>query len=142
LSKRIVEQAFKFCSDNKLRLTEPRIEVLKIISRNGKPIKAYEVLDKLSNTIKNPKPPTAYRAIEFWKKYNFIHRIESLNAYLLCEANHFHNGTQFLICDSCGKVIESHLCELPEALKNSTEKNTFIPSTWHLEINGICHQCK
>ena len=139
--KSIIEKAFKFCSNNDERLTKPRLEVLKIISKSKKPIKAYEVLKELGKIIKNPKPPTAYRAIDFWKKNNFVHRIESLNAYLVCEANHFHRGSQFLICDSCGKVIESHICELPSALKETTKKNTFNMSTWHLEINGICNQC-
>ena len=141
LMKKIIKNALKFCSKSNVRLTEPRLEVLKIISNSEKPIKAYEVLDKLASKMKNPKPPTAYRAIEFWMKHNFIHRIESLNAYLACEENHLHKGSQFLICESCGKVIESHICELPEAFKKSTRKNTFIPSTWNLEINGICNLC-
>ena len=134
-------RALKFCDENKLRLTEPRLEVLKIISLSSKPIKAYEILDKLSEVINNPKPPTAYRAIEFWQKYNFVHRIESLNSYMICEADHLHKGSQYMICDGCGIVIETHLCKLPAALAKSIKKKTFIPSRWSLEINGMCGQC-
>ena len=141
MNKSIEKKALKFCIENKLRLTEPRLEVLKIITFSKKPIKAYEVLEKLGKFINNPKPPTAYRAIDFWQKYNFIHRIESLNAYLSCDADHLHKGSQFLICDDCGGVIESHLCELPHSLKISSEKNAFSPSRWSLEINGLCSQC-
>ncbi len=110
------------CKTNKWRLTEPRLKVLKIISLSNRPIKAYDILKKLGDLIKNPKPPTAYRAIEFWEKHNFIHRIESLNAYAVCNKKHTHNGSQFLICNDCGKVIESDLFDLPQILKKKHAK--------------------
>lgn len=116
------EQIIKICKQNKWRLTEPRLEVLRIISLSKNPIKAYDILKKLANKIKNPKPPTAYRAIQFWQKHKFIHRIESLNAYQACSHGHSHAGAQFLICDDCGKVIESNLHEIPEILKKKHRK--------------------
>ena len=142
MSNLTLKKASKFCVDKKYRFTEPRQKVLKIIASSKKPIKAYEILDRLSKVMKNPKPPTAYRAIEFWNKSNFIHRIESLNAYSICEAQHLHKGSQFLICDDCGKVIESHFCELPSILKENLSNKAFIPSKWNIEINGKCNQCK
>ena len=135
------KKAIKFCEENKHRLSLPRLEVLKIIGASKKPMKAYEILEKLAEKIANPKPPTAYRAIDFWLKHNFIHRIESLNAYQACSHGHSHAGAQFLICDDCGKVIESNLHEIPEILKKSTDNNAFKPLRWNLEINGLCNQC-
>ena len=136
--KKIVE----ICKKNKWRLTIPRLEVLRIISISKKPIKAYDILKKLGSKIKNPKPPTAYRAIEFWQKHNFIHRIESLNAYATCNQRHTHTGTQFLICNDCGKVTESNLIiNLPKILQKTTPKDSFKPLRWNLEINGICNRC-
>ena len=136
------EKIIEICKKNKWRLTEPRLEVLRIISHSKKPIKAYDILKKLANKIKNPKPPTAYRAIEFWQKHNFIHRIESLNAYSACNQDHTHSGAQFLICDDCGKVIESNfIANIPKILEKTTSKSTFKPLRWNLEVNGICNQC-
>ncbi len=135
------EKIIEICKKNNWRLTKPRLEVLKIISLYKRPIKAYDILKKLANKINNPKPPTAYRAIRFWEKHNFIHRIESLNAYAVCNQSHIHIGSQFFICDDCGKVIESKLHDLHEILKKSTEKNTFKLLSWNLEIKGICNQC-
>jgi Fur family zinc uptake transcriptional regulator len=135
------EKIIEICKKNGWRLTEPRLDVLKIISFSKRPIKAYDILKKLSTKTKIIKPPTVYRAIEFWQKHNFIHRIESLNAYSICSENHIHTGSQFLICDDCGKVIESHISELPQILTKIIEKNTFKPTRWNFEINGICSQC-
>ena len=141
MEKEIINKAKQFCLKNKHRLTHPRLEVLKIISQSTKPIKAYEILNKLGNVIKNPKPPTAYRSIDFWLKYNFIHKIQSLNAYLLCTENHLHKGSQYLICDGCGKVTESHFCKLPSIISKNIKKNFFNPTQWNLEINGLCSKC-
>lgn len=139
--KDFVEKAIIFCKENKLRLSESRISVLKIINSSKKPIKAYDILTKLSKKTKNPKPPTAYRAIDFWAKHNFIHRIESLNAYASCKAQHLHAGSQFMICDDCGCVIESHFCDLPVIFKKAIKKKTFTISKWNLEIKGSCGKC-
>ena len=64
MKKKILKKAEEFCIKNKHRLTEPRSIVLKIISSSSKPLKAYQILEELGKAIKNPKPPTAYRAIE------------------------------------------------------------------------------
>lgn len=138
----VIEQAKLFCVQQKERLTKPRLEVLKIIAASSKPIGAYEILGKLGQVIDSPKPPTAYRAIEFWQKKGFIHRIESLNAYMMCGADHRHKGGQFMICDDCGVVIETHLCELPKPLQDATKQNTFHAESWNLEIHGLCGACK
>jgi Fur family zinc uptake transcriptional regulator len=115
--------------------------VLKIITSSKKPLGAYEILEKLGQKIKDPKPPTAYRAIEFWQNIGFIHRIESISAYVACEAGHQHKGSQFMICDDCGDVTETHLCHLPKPLKDSAIQNTFTPSRWNFEIHGECAKC-
>jgi len=139
--KRNINEVLEFCEKNKLRITKPRLKVLNIIFSSNKPIKAYEILDQLGKQILNPKPPTAYRAIDFWLKHNFIHRIESLNAYYACETDHLHNGSQFLICTDCGEVTESQICELPNNLKKTIKKNSFLPTKWNLEVNGVCRKC-
>ena len=135
------KKAINFCLKNKHRLTIPRLNVLIILTSSSKPLTAYQILKKMSKLMKNPKPPTAYRAIEFWKKYHFVHRIESLNAYSICSENHTHSGGQFMICNDCGKVVETHLCNLPSALKKIVKEQMFTLSNWNLEINGVCKKC-
>ena len=141
MNSSLEKKALNFCIKNKHRYTKPRENVLKIISSSNRPIKAYHVLKQLAKVLKNPKPPTAYRAIEFWERYNFIHRIESLNAFYVCEAEHLHSGSQFLICNQCGEVTESHICEIPKIIKEKIEKNIFSAKSWNLEVKGVCAKC-
>lgn len=130
-----------YCMANGLQFTAPRRAVLKIIAASKKPLGAYDVLEKLGKHLKNPKPPTAYRALEFLQTHGLIHRIESLNAYLACHAGHRHQGSQFMICTSCGNVGEAHICALPEALQKQAAKSGFTPAYWSAEIHGLCSAC-
>jgi Fur family zinc uptake transcriptional regulator len=142
LSQKVIEQAKVFCIEQKQRLTRPRIEVLKIIAESPKPIGAYAILGELSLVLDQPKPQTVYRAIDFWLETGFIHSLKSLNAYILCRTGHKHEGSQFMLCDVCGKAIEAPFSDMPQVLKDYMAKESFIPFQWALEIHGSCSECQ
>lgn len=131
-----------FCEEQKLRLSDVREWVYEIILSSDKPIGAYNVLEELGKKIDNPKPPTAYRAIEFLQEHGFVHRIESLNAYVPCHIDHVHLGSQFMICDTCSTVIEAHLCHLPQEIDKKINDQGFKLSHWGMEIHGQCKDCQ
>lgn len=137
----LLKQAEEFCKESGIRFTEPRRHVLQIIAASKTPLGAYDILERLGAYIENPKPPTAYRAIEFLSDHGFIHRIESLNAYVLCGTDHRHQGSQFLICDSCGKVVEAHVCEMPPSLQAQASREAFTVRRWNAELHGLCRAC-
>jgi Fur family zinc uptake transcriptional regulator len=130
-----------YCETHNHRFTDPRGFVFEIVLLAKKPVTAYEVLESLGHKIQGAKPPTAYRALDFLKEHGFIHRIESLNAYVACHENHHHHGSQFMICDSCGNVEEAHLCHLPEGLKHQAEAKNFQVAQWNVELHGLCGKC-
>lgn len=138
---KLTKQVEAFCADRGIRFTEPRRYVLEIVAAAKKPIGAYDILAALGKKIENPKPPTAYRAIEFLEENGFVHKIESLNAFVLCHTDHRHNGSQFLICDSCGDVTEAHLCHVPDDLSRKTQEAGFRVSSWNTELHGTCKNC-
>ena len=137
----IIKQADDYCKTNGHRFTEPRQYVLQIVDRAKRPLTAYDILDHLGQYLDKPKPPTAYRAIEFWQEHGFIHRIESLNAYILCSAGHTHEGSQFMICDDCGNVTEAHICSIPPSLKDKAQLHKFSVKHWSVELHGLCENC-
>ncbi len=138
---KLVKDVESFCKEQGIRFTDSRRHVLEIIAAAAKPIGAYDILKALGKYIDNPKPPTAYRAIEFLMEHDYIHRIESLNAYVVCGTDHKHHGSQFMVCDSCGKVIEAHLCSVPTDLARQAEKQGFRLSRWDAELHGKCSEC-
>lgn len=138
---KLVRAVEAYCKERGIRFTEPRQRVLEIIASANKPVGAYAVLESLGAHIDNPKPPTAYRAIDFLVEHGFVHKIESLNAFVVCSTDHRHMGSQFMVCDHCGKVIEAHLCHLPKDLATAAQKQGFTLSRWDAELHGTCRDC-
>ena len=132
-------QAKKYCDRNKHRFTEPRQKVLNAIVKQKAPVTAYDLL-KILSINKDVKPPTIYRAIDFWSKHGFIHRVESLNAYIYCDKDHKHEGSQIAICDKCGITKEIHLDNL-NISQRLKEEESFSVSNWSFEIHGMCQNC-
>lgn len=141
LKQNILKKFQTTCKQRGLKVTNPRMHVFQIISQSSHPLTAYEILETLSKTIDKPKPPTVYRALNFLAQYGFIHRIESLKAYIICNEDHHHSGSQFLICDSCNRAEEIHLCQVPESLDKKTKERGFKLSHWNVELHGLCENC-
>ena len=133
--------AERICEDNGLRFTPIRKKVLKVIWDNHQAIKAYDILERLQEEDKSAKPPTAYRALEFLLENGFIHRIESLNAYIGCpNPDHIHHF-QLLICNNCGTVEEMDEPGLSEMVEQSVKKYDFEIAQQVVEVHGLCGSC-
>lgn len=136
-----IEQAEDFCAKQGLRLTLPRAQVLGIVVEHGGPVTAYQILDRLGTLVKNPKPPTVYRALEFLQESGLVHRIESMNAYVACHAGHAHGNAQFLICDDCGDVREIDIPHIAHDVLKGAETAGFKAKRHNTEIHGQCSGC-
>jgi Fur family transcriptional regulator, zinc uptake regulator len=62
-------------------------KVLEALHKSGKPLSAYELLDKL-HKFGIKAPPTVYRALETLVERGLVHRIESLGAFVACHDMH------------------------------------------------------
>ena len=89
-------RAEQICLERKCNFTEIRKKVFELIWKSHKPIKAYDLLALLSSQDFVEKPPTVYRALDFLQENHFIHRIESMNAYIGCNAEHHSSDSKFL----------------------------------------------
>jgi Fur family zinc uptake transcriptional regulator len=134
----LLKRAEEHCAETGSRFTAPRAAVLGVVLRVAAPLSAYDILDEMPA---GTKPQTVYRALEFWQKEGFIHHIGSLNAYVACRAGHRHTGAQFLICDHCGSIAESHMCHMPRAFSNEAREKDFSVRHWVLELHGHCRKC-
>lgn len=125
-----------------LRLTPLRREVLELVASAGKPVKAYDLLDRLREKHGNAAPPTVYRALDFLLENSFIHKLESINAYVSCHHPAEAHQVPFLICDKCQcaqEVCDERVAELIEA---QAKAFGFRPQAQTLEVHGICKNCR
>lgn len=137
----LLKKAEVHCEQNQLRLTGPRKHVLRIVMEAGRPLGAYDILKQLALCIEEPKPPTVYRALQFWCEEGFIHALDSLKAYIACSHGHHIGEAQFFICNTCGDVSEEHSLIDKAALKASIIKHQFKIKTCTTEIKGQCVNC-
>ncbi len=76
------------------------------MAQADKPVKAYDLLDRLRDRHGNAAPPTVYRALDFLLEHGFIHKLESINAFVYCPHPADSHQVPFLICDVCSSAVE------------------------------------
>jgi len=139
---RVIQEVEQRCARDHLRLTPTRRRVLELVLEAEGPVKAYDLLDQLKSEQPNAAPPTVYRALEFLLEHHFIHRLETLNAFVSCfHPKHQHYG-QFLICEDCGAVREVAENRLSDDLARLARDADFTPTRQVLEVYGTCGKCR
>jgi len=136
-----MEMAESLCEKKGLRFTKIRRRVLELVWNNHQAIKAYDILEMLQKEHVSAKPPTAYRALDFLLEHGFIHRIESLNAYIGCPHPQHLHSFQLLICNQCGLVKEMDKPDLSTKLDNYAKEYEFSLVSQVVELHGLCKKC-
>lgn len=141
--KELVTRAKNTCDTRGVRFTPTREQVFRLLAEKDGAIGAYELLELLKETDPAAKPATIYRALEFLGKEGFVHKIESINAFVLC--HHFsdcEHPVQLLICDECGHVEEIQSDNFDLALRSMADANGFKISHQIVEAHGFCQNCR
>ncbi len=127
---------------NSLKVTQPRLKVLEIISRKDSAISQPE-LEKLLG--KDIDRVTLYRVLASFEEKGIIHKIFDLHGtatYAMCSTNcseHDHHDQHVhFICRVCNSVY---------CLEDMTLPKVSIPADFSLEaiaVNalGVCNHCK
>ena len=132
------------CNERGLRLTPIRARVLQLVADAGKPIKAYDLLERVRDGegAGAAAPPTVYRALDFLLANGFIHTLESINAFVACHhPNATRHSVPFLICEGCNAAIELEDASIVAALDAAARSHGFAPQAQTLEVHGLCARC-
>jgi len=139
----LITKARQVCEKRGARLTTTRGEVLKLLAQHEGAVGAYDLLAQLQKLDPNAKPATIYRALDFLSQQGFVHKIESINAFVMChhisDCNH---PVQLLICDECGHVDEIQSDHLDLALRTMADASGFQISHQIVEAHGRCQRCQ
>ena len=137
------------CQQRGLRLTPIRARVLGLIADGGKPLKAYDLLDQITQDKGRDgagagaaAPPTVYRALDFLLANGFIHKLESVNAFVACHhPSTAQHSVPFLICDRCHSATELEDASIVASLDAAARGLGFAPQAQTLEVHGLCAKC-
>ncbi len=128
---------------DKQKLTKNSKLVLEALKVSKEPMSAYAIIDKLRDSGIS-SPPTVYRALRQLMDLNLVHRLESINSFLVCDHpphHENHDEVAFAICDECGQVEELSDQILSSAMSNLAENAAFKVKTSTVEIHGSCSNC-
>ncbi|MBY3125488.1 Fur family transcriptional regulator [Rhizobium laguerreae] len=127
-----------------LKLTRNQCLVLSVLQSSDQPLSAYTILDRLRDDGLRA-PLQIYRALDKLMEAGRIHRLESMNAFVVC--CHSKHGqihpriTAFEICEACGKVNEFHDSKIEHALGRRAKGSGFKIRSTTIEVHGLCGEC-
>ena len=123
-------------------LTRNQICVLERLEVATGPLSAYTLLDQLREQGFRA-PLQVYRALDTLIKAGFVHRLESLNAFVACaeEHDHGHGMAAFAICDRCGQAAELSDHAIEHRLEDWVRSTGFQPKKAVIEFRGTCGKC-
>ena len=134
--------AEKICDERNLRLTPLRRRVLELVWTRHAPVGAYDILGALKKGEGALEPPTVYRALKFLQEAGLVHRIDSLNAFIGCEAPQEGHAAQFLVCRKCNRVMELDDPAISKLLIEKARVLGFVTDAQDIEIKGLCATCR
>ncbi|PHQ82484.1 MAG: transcriptional repressor [Coxiella sp. (in: Bacteria)] len=128
------------------KLTELRKDILDVLLKIKKPLKAYDLLEHVKKIRPNAKPPTVYRVLDFLVNKGVLHRLDKHNAYALCQLDHSHDIGQtdidiLLVCKMCMGVTELSDRVLTALIDKIQEERSMIIDSKQIELQCICKSC-
>jgi len=131
----------KILRENKLKVTQPRLQVLAMVAEKKAAISQPELEKKLGSSIDRV---TLYRALSAFEEKGILHKIFDLQGtatYALCSnsCTHQHHHDQHLhfLCERCNNVF----CLDEFVLPQINLPAGYTLNSVHVHAIGLCPSC-
>lgn len=145
LTPQAIEQqlatAEQLCKQRQKRLTPIRKQVLELLIKAQRGLKAYELLDLVKEIQPNAAPPTVYRALDFLTEEGLIHRLDAINAWTACVDVAGEPHDLLVVCTQCGAVAELRAPHLSQEITKCIVQAGFALSSPETELRALCLNC-
>ena len=124
------------------KVTQPRKQVLKVLTQAQKPVSPYDVQKILQQRGEHLDHVTIYRILDLLCLLNLAHKVLLSGGFVKCALGDEEGCHRFMVCRQCGafqEFADKSLCE---------EENELA---WHLgfrteqhfsEFFGLCAKCQ
>jgi len=142
LTTEIVKDFKKFIRKKGLKYTSEREEILKEILKSKDHFDVDELYMKLRKKGSKVSKASVYRTIPLLVEAGYIQEVYKQDARSYYELTldklpHIH-----FICVKCKNVDEILDNYLAELIQKEAKNKNYTPLTYHLEIFGMCSDCK
>ncbi|MCG2842342.1 transcriptional repressor [Sandaracinobacter sp. RS1-74] len=122
--------------------TDLRAQVFEALARDGRPVSAYDVAERLSaETGRRIAANSVYRILDLFVEHNLAKRVESRNAYVANTHPSCAHDCIFLVCEACGRIDHIDDDNLAKNMRARAELGGFAPRRPVLELLGLCRAC-
>ncbi|MEM9234642.1 MAG: transcriptional repressor [Pseudomonadota bacterium] len=140
-----VSASMDVCDHTHEDLTRNEKLVVEVLGRENGPMKAYELLAALKD--KGVKAPmTVYRALDRLEAKGLVHKLDGINAFVICNHDAPHRVQIFLICTLCSHVEEIREHEVAQldwnAFGHLCDPAGFEAEATRIEVRGTCSKCQ
>ena len=137
-----LEDAAAICRRRGGRFTPQRRAVLATMLAAGRPLTAYELRDLVQPADPAITSASVYRSLDFLLELGLVHQLKSTRSFIACDhPDHPHAG-HYLICSTCGVVVEVEDKRVAEATQDLGERHGFALDHRTLELTGVCGACQ
>lgn len=146
LVDKLLQHAQEKCLEAGGRFTDKRKDILENLIRAENPLSAYDLADLYNqNNDKRIQPMSVYRILDFFIEMKLVHKLPTLNKYIVCShlaCKHNHQDQYFVVCKNCGNAQEISMnTELTQELKKSVSSVGFQLVDAQFELLGLCENC-
>lgn len=134
-----LKRALAVLEQASMRLTQPRIAILKALIADHGPFSVDEVRSLAGS--KDLDRVTVYRCLTAFEEIGLVRRCEfgdSTSRYEYSGGEHHHHH---VVCKRCRKTENVEEC-IPKALVNSIRSMGYADVSHSLEFFGVCKKCQ
>jgi len=123
------------------KVTQPRRQVLEVLSKAQRPLSPYDIQRRLRQQGKRLNHVTIYRTLDLFCSLNLAHKLLSTGGFVKCTLGNKEGCHRFMVCQCCGAIQEfadKGLCQE----ENEFARNLGFHTEHHLsEFSGLCSRC-
>jgi len=123
------------------KLTKQRLAVLAVIAKSGEHLSPAQIYERAKADCPQIGLTTVYRVLAILTRLGIVRRVhfdQGCHSYALAGQGHRH----YLVCTSCGSVVEFEGCDISALLEAVAAQTGFeIEGHW-LQLFGKCPACQ
>ena len=137
-AEKAIEAALEVLRANGLRVTNPRMAMLGILTREHGPFSAEELHRRMGDG--GCDVVTVYRSLQAMEEVGVLRRCDFGDGTYRYEFNSGEHHHHHIICRNCRSVETLDLC-VADSLERLARSKGYLNVTHTLEVFGICPAC-
>jgi len=124
------------------KVTQPRKQVLKALTRVQKPVSPYDVQKILQRKGEHLDHVTIYRVLDLLCLFNLAHKVLLSGGYVKCTLGNREGCHRFMVCRQCGafqEFADKSLCDEEDEVARDLG---FRTEQHFSEFFGLCAKCQ